>query len=262
MSPTPLLAVARAAGKSTDAAPARAALASASGIADQWEQISVPQQVTRLTPDGDDVDRLTRFVGKPFDFSYHDVDPQAHQRGPWRSLAGRARAISDEDLVAHLQLETSLATYCPIVETADGVRRAITTFIVIDLDLHHDDHADILRRYRQVCAALGHPSFVVSTPSGGAHVFYQLTAPTHLYSLHTPASGTGLVTRLLEAHGLACAPGAVEVYPCVRSREHAGNVCRLPFGVGCWLLDACDLTVLPWEGIAALRRVCEMMALG
>lgn len=227
-------------------------------------RIVVRAPLSTTGPTLDDVEFLKRFAFRPFDYAYHGVDLVARTRSAWRSLEYMAhRPIGDDELLEHLRQKRALAAYCAVDHSTDGSRRCLTPWIAIDLDYHGDD-ADLVGRMQAVCAALGRPTFVLATPSGGAHAYYLLDEWTHIYELHAPDSQFGIVSRLLDAAGVRVERGNAEVYPAPRSVTRPSNVVRLPFGVGSWLLDPWDLSIhdAHVEGVEALRWVRNGFSLG
>lgn len=226
--------------------------------------ILMPRPAQLTLPTASDIAFLAQFVHRAFDYSYHSVDPVAHTRSSWRSLERRTHTpLGDDELMRHLRQTRGLAAHCAVENSHEGETRCVTSWIVIDLD-HHGDDDDLRARMRGVIAALGQPSFVHGSPSGGAHVYYCLDEWTHIYELHVVDSPWGLVTRLLESHGVRVARGNAEVYPQPRSASRKGNVIRLPFGIGSWLLDPFDLTLRAeyLQGVDALRWVRDGLAHG
>ena len=228
--------------------------------------IAVRPPTTLTTPTDEDLAFMNAaFPCRVLDYSARAVDRDAHARGPWRSRSRhRHDPIDDPLLRRHLAQEIALAAYARVEPDADGTRRCVTRHVCIDLDTSGDDTEDLRARMRRVVAALGDPTFVVSSPSGGAHVLYLLSAPARPFDLRAPRSRDGAVVRLLEAQGLALEAGRVEVYPAGRMIDEGENVCRLPFGVGSWLLDPVDLDPLApgRQGVDALRWVRERLADG
>ena len=216
----------------------------------------------------DDVTRYRRlFSLRQFDYASHDVrrDEGVVSRGAWtRPTAASHPPIDDAQLRAVLDGHLALATYAPDawVDTARGGQlHTLTRFVAVDLD-NQGDGCDLRKRATGVYRALGLPTFVLSSPGNGVHLYYMFASDTHLWSLRAPGGTSGAVMRLLAAHGLPEERGRVEVYPTARIASE--NQFRLPFGIGAYLLDPYTLEVYApaLSGARALRAVDQHLGDG
>lgn len=207
------------------------------------------------------------FVFHPHDYAVQRFDWTIRGKGEWQRIpTERHPALTDTELRGHLDQREALAVYAARRARPDGERGgriSVTRHLLIDLDLGAGPD-DLRRRAAAVRQALGEPTFVLSSPSGGAHLVYLFERETPLFPIRGPGGNTGSAILLLKHRNLAEKRGVVEVFPGALCWLAPENVCRLPFGPGAYLLDPETLSIVDGAhfGVRALRFVGEQLESG
>ncbi len=232
------------------------------------ENLGVPSPGNRPPVAPEDIAIFKRlFVFHAYEYAIQAFDWTRRLRSPWKRIPTKQHPpLNDADLSSHLDQQASLAVYAARREQvdADRTRRiSMTRHLLIDLDRGKNDH-DLRARAGIVREALGDPSFVLSSPGGGAHLIYMFDDEVPLFSLRGPGGLTGSVIDLLTHRGLPEQRGTMEAFPAARCWQAQENGCRLPFGPGAYLLDPHSLSLEDSSmfGVRALHHVAAKLATG
>jgi len=157
----------------------------------------------------------------PWDFSV------TNKSGKWRTET--RYPLTDRYIDWHLKGETSIALR--------GKKE--TDVLIVDIDNHQGNKKDLYKRFDETIKEFPNPTFIMESPTGGFHVYYDLVFPLSTEDLNSAVKSK-----------LKIQSGEREPFPALN------RGIRLPFGKGMYLLDVDTLKRCKGNKIDQINALC------